>query len=86
MADRRVTHTGKDGKGDITKLCQPGAGWSPRSKNSAISDIESSTHRYWVREEGDGAWVHVVNGPYGKYLRTNADKSSKNNLDNLPDC
>lgn len=86
VADRRVTRTGKDRDGDITSLCNPAEAWSPRSKQGAISDIESGTHRYYVREEGDGAWVYVVNGPFGKYLRTTADASSKNNLDNLPDC
>lgn len=86
MADRRVTRTGKDRDGDITSLCNPGEVWSPRSKQNAISDIESGAHRYYVREEGDGAWVYVVNGPRGKYLRTTADASNKNNLDNLPDC
>ncbi|WP_368858710.1 DUF3892 domain-containing protein [Roseovarius mucosus] len=27
-----------------------------------------------------------MNGTTGKYLRSTADKSSSNNLDNLPDC
>lgn len=85
MADRQVRQTGRD-RGDITSLCNQGQSWSPRKKSDAISDIESGIHRYYVREEGDGAWVRVVNGPTGKYLRTTADSSSKNNLDNLPDC
>lgn len=86
MADRRVTRSGKDRNGDITGLCNPAEAWSPRSKQNAISDIENGMHRYYVREEGDGVWVSVVNGPSGKYLRTTADSSSKNNLDSLPDC
>jgi hypothetical protein len=85
VADRRVRETGKD-QGDITSLCNPGEQWSPRVKADAISDIESGSHRYFVREEGDNAWVRVVDGPTGKYLRTTADSSSNNNLDNLPDC
>jgi hypothetical protein len=85
MADRRVRRTGKD-QGDIISLCNPGEEWSPRVKADAISDIEGGIHRYYVREEGDVAWVSVVDGPTGKYLRTTADSSSKNNLDNLPDC
>ena len=86
MADRRVTQSGKDSQGDITNLCNPAYSWSPRSKANAIYDIENGNHRYYVREEGNGVWVHVVNGSTGKYLRTTADSSSKNNLDNLPDC
>ena len=30
--------------------------------------------------------IHVVNGPRGKYLRTDRDSTVKNNLDDLPDC
>jgi len=30
--------------------------------------------------------VHVVTVDGKKHLRTDADKSSQNNLDNLPDC
>jgi hypothetical protein len=87
MAKRYVTKTGKDRDGDITKLCQPDQAWSPRLKADAISDIESGTHEYWVN------WTHypetkirVVNGANGKYLRTDRDSTSRNNLDDLPDC
>ena len=47
MADRRVTASGKDRDGDITRLCNGGEYWSPRSKANAISDIESKTHSYF---------------------------------------
>ncbi len=30
--------------------------------------------------------IHVVKGPNGKYLRTDPDKTTKNNLLDLPDC
>jgi len=86
MAERRVTQTGKDKDGDITKLCNPNEYWSPRSKQGAISDIESETHKYYVQSGTNKAYVQVVNGPTGKYLRTTADPSSSNNLDNLADC
>ncbi len=86
MADRRVRQSGKDKYGDITALCNHSESWSPRSKQDAISDIDGGIHRYYVREEGEAAWVKVVQGPSGKYLRTVADATSRNNLDNLPDC
>ncbi len=54
MALRRVTATGKDRDGDITKLCNGGMSWSPRSKASAIDDIESKLHSYYV-EDNQGA-------------------------------
>ncbi len=87
MADRRVTHSGKNTHGDITSLGNPGEWWSPRPKADAIEDIEGATHRYYVREAGYESDVTVVTRNDGtKYLRTTADRTSRNNLDNLPDC
>lgn len=87
MAKRYVTATGKDRDGDITKLCNSGQIWSPRLKADAIRDIEAGVHEYWVN------WLHypetkirVVQGPNGKYLRTDRDGTARNNLDDLPDC
>lgn len=86
MADRRVTKTGKDKDGDITKLCNPNAAWSPRWKRGAISDIENGTHTYYVQDSKGRSDIQVVNGPTGKYLRTDPDGRAENNLDSLPDC
>lgn len=86
MADRRVTRTDKDEDGDITALCNPWADWKRRSKSLAISDIENGTHRYYVEVGDKEVDIHVVNGSTGKYLRTDPDKTSRNNLDDLPDC
>lgn len=86
MADRRVTKTQKNSEEDILGLCNPGADWSPRSKADAIRDIDNRLHTYYVDAAGYRTDIHVVNDPDGKYLRTDADRSSGNNLDNLPDC
>jgi len=87
MAKRYVTRTGKDRDGDITRLCQPGAPWSPREKAGAISDIELGLHEYWVNwTNSPETKIRVVNGQNGKYLRTDRDSTSRNNLDDLPDC
>ena len=87
MADRRVTHTGKDAQGDILSLCNPGESWSPRPKAGAISDIDNRVHTYYtVGPAGTRADIHVVNGRNGKYLRTDWDSTDRNNLDDLPDC
>lgn len=84
MADRRVTRTGKDRDGDITSLC---GGWGAASKATAISDIELRLHAYYVQDSYNRrADVQVVNGPTGKYLRTDPNSSCADNLDNLPDC
>lgn len=84
MADRQVTASGKDKDGDITKLCKSGEVWSPRQKANAIRDIGNGLHTYYVQQPGTSRVnITVVNGTY---LRSTADKSSKNNLDYLPDC
>lgn len=86
MADRAVTRTGKDVDGDITRLCNPGESWSPRSKQDAIYDIESGNHTYYVPWNSGRTEIRVVPGPNGKYLRTDRDGTSKNNLDDLDNC
>ena len=86
MADRRVTHTRKDKDGDITHLGKPGELWSPRFKADVIRDIESKLHSYYVQWPEKRTEIRVVNGPTGKYLRTDRDTTTKNNLDDLPDC
>ncbi len=86
MAERKVTQTGKDADGDITKLCNPNSDWSPRSKARAISDIENAVCVYYVEVGSSKTYVRVVNGSSGKYLRTEADSTAADNLDNLPDC
>lgn len=86
MADRAVRKTGKDKDGDIISLCDGGAFWSPRSKSDAINDIECGTHTYYVPWKSGRTEIRVVNGANGKYLRTDRDNTSKNNLDDLPDC
>lgn len=86
MADRRVTATGKDTDGTITRLCNSGEFWSPRSNADAVRDIEGKLHQYYVDRAGHRTDVHVVNVGGKKHLRTTADKTSRNNLDNLPDC
>ena len=85
---RYVRSTGKDTDGDITSLCNRTASWSPRQKADAIFDIENGVHEYWVN------WlnfpetrVRVAKTAYGtKYLRTDRDNTTRNNLDELPAC
>ena len=86
MARRRVKRTDKDRDGDITALCNPVEFWSPRKKGNAISDIEGDRHSYYVREHGRSVDIIVADGPKGKYLRTDPDATTRNNLDDLPDC
>ncbi|MEQ8509301.1 MAG: DUF3892 domain-containing protein [Rhodospirillaceae bacterium] len=87
MADRRVTASGKDTDGDITKLCNSSAEWSPRYKSGAIKDIEEGYHTYYTQDKnGKRSDIKVVNGQSGKYLRSDPNGESTDNLDNLPNC
>lgn len=86
MISRKVTATGKDQDGDITSLCNSSQNWSPRGKFGAIADIESGEIQYYVGSGDSKVLIQVIRGPTGKYLRTEADPRSTNNLDNLPDC
>lgn len=89
MADRPVRKTDKNTEGDITALCNDGSTWSPRKKWDAIRDIENGTHTYYVPWKSGRTEIRVVEDSSvegGKYLRTDRDDTSKNNLDDLPDC
>jgi len=84
MADRRVKRTSKDSDGDITSLC---GDWGTATKIVAISDIERRANSYYVQDAySRRADVYVVNGTTGKYLRTDPNATSSDNLDTLPDC
>lgn len=86
MASREVSATSKDRDGDILALCNPSEWWSPRSKAAAIQDIESGRHAYYVQWTDGRTAIRVVDGPTGKYLRTDRDSTPRNNLDDLPNC
>lgn len=80
---KQVRQTGKDSDGDIIKLC---GDWGSVQKDAAIQEIEADPDAYFVEEDSPRVYVRVVQVNSKKYLRTEADSSSKNNLDNLPDC
>jgi hypothetical protein len=86
MVDREVTQTSKNDSGDITALCNPSALWSPRSKEDVIRDIDSKDYTYHVNWPGKRTEIQVVEGKTGKYLRTDRDGTTRNNLFDLPDC
>lgn len=87
MATRYVNKSRKDRDGDITALCNSAESWSPRLKADAIRDIDGGTHQYYVSwTDGKVTEIKVVNGQSGKYLRTDHDNTTRNNLDDLPDC
>ncbi|MGW9185515.1 DUF3892 domain-containing protein [Agromyces sp. NPDC055661] len=71
--------------GGIIAIGTPGQYWSPRPKADALSDIELCIHRYYVQWPGKRTVIPVVNGATGKYLRTDRNYTTRDNLDDLPD-
>lgn len=62
-----------------------GAGWY-LTKAQVIQSIEQQTNAYYTHVNGVSAWVGVVEGQNGKYLRTYADGKYNDNLLALPAC
>ena len=86
MVERAVRQSRKDSNGNIVGLGDTGAAWSVRSSVNVIADIDSRLYRYYVPWLSGRTEITVVNGPTGRYLRTDRDRTLKNNLDDLPDC
>ncbi len=75
---KRIRMVRKDSSNVIVKI--RGLGWE-ESTESAVRNIKYGWDSYYVEEVSPKADVHVY---ADKYLRTDKDASSKNNLDNLP--
>lgn len=82
---RKITKTKKEND-VIEALCNSFYLWSPVKKADAISHIEKGTHEYFVNIDGNEVDIHVAGSGKDKYLRTDSDKTKKNNLLELPDC
>ncbi len=84
MAKRTIIQTLKNKDGDILSLLNANELWSPRKSELVIRDIENDEHSYVIVSTNvPETAIHVVNGPHGKYLRTDHDTTGENNLDNL---
>jgi hypothetical protein len=89
---RLVTATKKDQSRNITGLCNSREVWRSVTVTEAIKQIEdngkpySEKSPYYTNYKGIEAALVVVEGAKGKFLRTDPDKTPKNNLDELPDC
>lgn len=86
MIERQITNTKKDSSGNIVMLCNPVEWWSPRSASEILYDIEEAMYLYFVRVDGQKVEIKVINELTRKYLRTDPDKTTKNNLEDLPGC
>ena len=79
---KQITGTRKSPDGDITHLC--GRSWTD-TKQEARRNISANKYAYL----SGSARVEAVTDPRvsgGFYLRTVADGSKGNNLDELPNC
>jgi hypothetical protein len=84
MANRNIEAIRKDNSGDISFLYNFKASWSPRNINDVVTDIDGKIHSYYVFIAGKKVDIHVIDSPWGKYLRTDPARTSENKLDDLP--
>ncbi len=87
MKTRCVTHTRKESGRRILAVGNPDERWSPRRTADAIRDIEAGRYTYHVLSLGrPRTEIRVIKASYGKYLRTDRDGTTQNNLRDLPNC
>lgn len=75
-------------KDDDGKIIEIGSGARLRwAWSDAIDKIENDKAKFYVEVERPRVYVHVVTSKNGaKHLRTDADGTTKNNLDDLRAC
>jgi hypothetical protein len=74
----RITHVG--GGGGLLMS------WK-KTQQEAIREIEARINRFYVYKGREPVWVIVRTSQYGnKYITTEADGESQNNLLSLPEC
>lgn len=57
-----------------------------RAENDAIRDVEMDSTSYYTSVHGRSVWVVVATHNGRKYLKTEADGYSPDNLLSLPEC
>jgi hypothetical protein len=63
-----------------------GVRWK-RTQQQAISDIEADSRSYFTTDKsGNSVWIVVATHNGRKYIKTQNDDSSQNNLLSLPEC
>jgi hypothetical protein len=80
LADREVTLVLKTRSGDILALCNPEEDWTPKSKKSAIYEIENGIHRYYIKIENREIAICIDTLLKGKFLIARDDGSDENFL------
>lgn len=93
MADLQITCINKQDRDDpFERIKRVGGGqtllgtWR-KTQEEAIREIESGTNRFYVYDGRNSVWVIVRVSRFGnKYLTTEPDGESQNNLLSLPEC
>jgi hypothetical protein len=82
----QITCIIRDGSDPDRRIDSVGAsGWT-KSEDAVIEEIENGTESYFVDVNGNEVGVEVADREGVKYLRTDADETTENNLLSLPDC
>lgn len=88
----RITHVRKPDRDNRHEAIshygqrQPDGTVERYEREAFIAYLEKTGQRAFVKEQGDGAWCKIMNNGHIKYLQTEADDTSANNLLNLPGC
>ncbi len=56
------------------------------TEDAAIKAIEAGTYKFYTHVDGKSAWVIIATHNGRKYLKTEADTTTKDNLLSLLDC
>jgi hypothetical protein len=73
----RISHVGGvNSDGTRWRLAEP----------DAISGIEGDKYHFYTHVDGVSAWVIITTHNGRKYLKTEADTTTKDNLLSLPEC
>lgn len=78
-----IVPDGSDPDNRIDKVGGPG--WT-KYEDTVIQEIENEGREYFVDVDGARVDVVVSQRDGRKYLRTDPDKTTKNNLLSLPEC
>jgi hypothetical protein len=89
---QRITHIRKPNRNSPHEAIshygqrQPNGTVEVYEREAFIQFLINNSQQAYVNEDGKGAWCNIKNNGHIKYLQTEADSTSVNNLLNLPSC
>lgn len=88
----RITHIRKPDRDNRNEAIthygqrQPNGTVDVYEREAFIKYLVDHSEKAYVNEDGKGAWCKIMNNGHIRYLQTEADSTSVNNLLSLPDC